>query len=260
MNKAGTIFEERNAHQDDTYEEIVVNPNGIGLEYDTFVSACEVDEQRIFWVISDVHQKRPRITGESSDYQTAEKAVLAALKNKRAIRRNPNYALEEYIEQRMERVAADNQLDGFSETARLEFVYEKYGIARYQVQRRSGDKLWIYSIPYTEKFKPSENVSVFTLNKRQLDNQGETSARGKIFCTEKKKLELDQMKKAPYYLKIFGLDWDANVRDVKYWFRKLSKEHHPDRGGNAQKFRELIECYDKAVRAIIERNRRDGFL
>ncbi|MBX2844041.1 MAG: hypothetical protein KTR26_19880, partial [Flammeovirgaceae bacterium] len=70
----------------------------------------------------------------------------------------------------------------------------------------------------------------------------------------------DKFKKAPHYLKIFGLDWNAEVSDVKYWFRKLSKEYHPDLGGSVKKFRELIECYEKAVKSINARNERDGFI
>ncbi len=45
------------------------------------------------------------------------------------------------------------------------------------------------------------------------------------------------------YYKILGIDKSASKEDVKKAFRKLAHEHHPDKGGNAEKFKEVSEAY-----------------
>jgi hypothetical protein len=253
-----TIFADNRKTPNDPFEERLVNPEGFGLEFDTFVSACEISEQKIFWVIALQQSRRPNHSGISNSYREAEAAVLRVLNNRRALCRSSQFAIDEYIEQKLEENAEGK--NGFAEAARLEFIYEKYGPVRYQVYRKSSDEIIIYAEPFSEKFLPSEEPRTFKLDKRALDNTGEAKARGKIFCTEIRKHEIDKYRKIPSYLKFFGLDWDADVSDVKFWFRKLSKEYHPDMGGSPQQFRELTEAYEKAVKALIARDIRDGFI
>jgi molecular chaperone DnaJ len=45
------------------------------------------------------------------------------------------------------------------------------------------------------------------------------------------------------YYKTLGVDKTASKEDIKKAFRKLAMEHHPDRGGNADKFKEISEAY-----------------
>lgn len=45
------------------------------------------------------------------------------------------------------------------------------------------------------------------------------------------------------YYKILGLDKSASKEDIKKAFRKLAHEHHPDKGGNAERFKEVSEAY-----------------
>lgn len=45
------------------------------------------------------------------------------------------------------------------------------------------------------------------------------------------------------YYKILGVEKGASQDDVKRAFRKLAHEHHPDKGGNADKFKEVNEAY-----------------
>lgn len=48
--------------------------------------------------------------------------------------------------------------------------------------------------------------------------------------------------KDPY--KILNLDRSASDEDVKKRYRKLAMEHHPDKGGDANKFKEIADAYD----------------
>lgn len=45
------------------------------------------------------------------------------------------------------------------------------------------------------------------------------------------------------YYKILGVPKNASEEDVKTAFRKKAHEHHPDKGGDAEKFKEINEAY-----------------
>ena len=45
------------------------------------------------------------------------------------------------------------------------------------------------------------------------------------------------------YYDILGVSKSANADEIKTAFRKKAHEHHPDKGGNAEKFKELNEAY-----------------
>ncbi|KPJ85970.1 hypothetical protein AMJ57_01085 [Parcubacteria bacterium SG8_24] len=45
------------------------------------------------------------------------------------------------------------------------------------------------------------------------------------------------------YYKILGVGRDASPEDIKKAFRNLAKEHHPDKGGDESRFKEINEAY-----------------
>ena len=45
------------------------------------------------------------------------------------------------------------------------------------------------------------------------------------------------------YYEVLGVSKTASADDVKKAFRKLAHEHHPDKGGDAQKFKDVNEAY-----------------
>lgn len=48
--------------------------------------------------------------------------------------------------------------------------------------------------------------------------------------------------KDPY--QILGIGKDASDAEIKKAYRKLAKEHHPDRGGDEARFKDIAEAYD----------------
>lgn len=45
------------------------------------------------------------------------------------------------------------------------------------------------------------------------------------------------------YYNILGIDKSANPEEIKVAFRKKAHQHHPDKGGNEDKFKEINEAY-----------------
>ena len=51
----------------------------------------------------------------------------------------------------------------------------------------------------------------------------------------------------PEILEWMGLQPDAGSEDIKKKFREMAKKYHPDTGGDANKFIELLENYRKLI-------------
>ena len=45
------------------------------------------------------------------------------------------------------------------------------------------------------------------------------------------------------YYAILGVDRKATKEDIKKEFHKLAQKHHPDKGGDENKFKEVTEAY-----------------
>lgn len=59
------------------------------------------------------------------------------------------------------------------------------------------------------------------------------------------------------FYEILGVEKDATLEEIKRQYRKLSKKHHPDKGGDAEIFAEITEAYqvlsDTEKRAAYDR-------
>ena len=46
------------------------------------------------------------------------------------------------------------------------------------------------------------------------------------------------------YYEALGLSRNANEHDIKRAYRKMAHEHHPDKGGSSDKFKEINQAYE----------------
>lgn len=62
------------------------------------------------------------------------------------------------------------------------------------------------------------------------------------------------------YYQILGIPENADDETIKKAFRELAKKYHPDRGGDAEKFKKIVEAYrvlsDKKLRAEYDQKRK----
>lgn len=61
----------------------------------------------------------------------------------------------------------------------------------------------------------------------------------------------------PY--EVLGVEQGAGEEEVKEAYRDLAKEHHPDRGGDEEKFKEIQEAYEQITSDGSGSSRRRGF-
>ncbi|HUD10744.1 MAG TPA: DnaJ domain-containing protein, partial [Candidatus Saccharimonadales bacterium] len=60
------------------------------------------------------------------------------------------------------------------------------------------------------------------------------------------------------YYEVLGVDKNASPDEIKKSFRRLAVEHHPDRGGQEEKFKEINEAYE-VLKDESKRKRYDQF-
>ena len=51
-----------------------------------------------------------------------------------------------------------------------------------------------------------------------------------------------------------GVQRDATEQDIKKAYRKLASKHHPDKGGDEERFKQINESYKLLLKKFIKKN------
>ena len=112
-------------------------------------------------------------------------------------------------------------------------------------------------MPYPES---SEKLNLSNVNDRVKKFESEEKNREKVFLDDiedkKKNFYNNQKDRYNYFkkelnnfedkynpFKILNIDYDSTESEIKKAYRRLSKEHHPDRGGDAKLFNLITQSY-----------------
>ncbi len=56
---------------------------------------------------------------------------------------------------------------------------------------------------------------------------------------------------------VLGVDEDSSINDINHTYKSLVMKHHPDKGGNVEVFRKIIEAKNKCLAYINRKNKKD---
>jgi hypothetical protein len=94
---------------------------------------------------------------------------------------------------------------------------------------------------------PWERVT-YALNRQELEEKGSvwhSPSRARYFTTP---YEDRKEQWAPPHLAALGLSAGATAQDIKAAYRCLARQHHPDCGGDPEKFKEIQSAYETAMK------------
>jgi hypothetical protein len=167
-----------------------------------------------------------------------------------------------------------------TDTATLEFVHDvhwsypdyadsgSWFIGKHRIVKKTQSRLCVECDPYRDDQTRRLNdyrdfyCQTFVLNRHLFETRGYADRKGsrgywgqryyadpQIGIDDRSKCPFTKIGDAPGCFKVLGIQASTTVDEVKSAFRRLSREKHPDHGGNADDFVRLREAYERALRA-----------
>jgi hypothetical protein len=138
--------------------------------------------------------------------------------------------------------------------------------AKHRIRRITKKKVFIDRHPTSDDpitpVDPDDDVGQYALDRDELERDGNACAQGKwyrLFYSDEGKRAYEAAHpfacqprrsvgpKEPECAKVLGLTVPFFKEDVVKAFRKAAHEHHPDKGGDPDMFRKLVEAKDAAL-------------
>lgn len=153
---------------------------------------------------------------------------------------------------------------------RLEFLYECWihhsdydseryeHVERHRIVKKTKKFIFVEREPYEEKMNPRRQsgdwrdweIRTVRLDRESFERDGSCPGIFGDFYPSPDDWRRERGNLAvPSYLANLGLNADATASEIKRAYKKLAKEHHPDNGGNPDKFKQVRRCYEQAMNA-----------
>ena len=214
-------------------------------------SRCSLGKKRWFWVLyasfeSMCNGDEPINTGYAASSGEAEKASPPGAKT------YGNATAAHYHRRQCAKRRADKPPSKVTEATPKEYLYTDW-LSDWDNETRSSPHLIVKKtkkLVFVEANQyhsnPWERVT-YALNRAEIDEKGSVyshPARQIFFTTP---YEQRHHSWVPPELAVLGLQRGATQVEIKAAYRKLARQHHPDRGGDPEKFKEIHAAYEQAL-------------
>jgi hypothetical protein len=231
-------------------------------------SRCSVGKNKWFWVIyKDLGATGERIaeaSGYTSSASEAEEQARAAIKSKygqvAAWQRPAHYAALAYRREVAKRRV--NRKSSTTDAKEIEYLYVDYegdytdGSVAHRIIRKTAKRVFVarYGVnscneddKWEEDGQVYHDVETIALDRHQLETEGCATNKRCWFYFHTTPWEARHKPATSRCLDLLGLEGGASAERIKAAYRRLAKEHHPDRGGNGEEFKRLQEAYEMAI-------------
>ncbi len=126
----------------------------------------------------------------------------------------------------------------------IEYVYTAWDYRQHRVIKKTPRFVVVARHSISEWDVPTHRLDRVKLER---DNFVWSGGHGWVLDPEAHKAECRTNGYVPECLRVLGLEAEATLKDVKRAYRRLSKQHHPDAGGEASEFKRVQRAYEQAM-------------
>jgi hypothetical protein len=235
-----------------------------------FFSRCSLGKGRWFWVLYSLRKDwldgaGPLATGyaaTAADAASAARAIIPGVANGRAY-------VGEYYHRSLcvQRRAARPPGNGRKAVVQ-EFLYRhltseydgRWYSAPHLVIKRTKKRVFVSRTSYRERDSPfavqdtsplyDDRPKTYSLDRAKLEADGSVwcrEARDDFFTLPHDEYQRSGQDWRPWELATLGLKAGASPEQIKSAYRRLARQHHPDCGGDPERFKELQRAYERAL-------------
>lgn len=218
-------------------------------------SRCSLGKGRWFWIVFQswkgmIDGEQPLASGYADTAQEAERAALTVAPD--AWHYKANLASFKHRQLCNQRRAARPCSNGTKATVQ-EFLYRDW-MSDWETEWRSIPHLIVKKTKKLifvnkERYNPDPwDRHTYALNRAELEANGSVwshSARDRFFTTPYEQRRRPS-RESPE-LTVLGLEAGTSKEDIKRAYRRLAKQHHPDCGGDAEKFKEIQAAFERTM-------------
>ncbi len=223
-------------------------------------SRCSLGNGRWFWVayasFEDMCEGNIHASGYSDTSDAAEAHAKTAILNDSPRQFAASHAQD--VHRRMCAKQRARKTSSSDSTAKLEYVYSYYtsdydgswGSTPYRIIKKTAKRIYVETIcPYkwTDEDGVYYDVETFVLDRDKLEREGFAWSRPRRNYFYLLPHEERHESPVPRCLAVLELTHCSSCTDIDTAYRRLALKHHPDRGGDVERFRCIHRAYEEAL-------------